>query len=93
MKLYDAIKASPVGCATRPETDEFVRTRRHETGDPNLALMDQGVVKAFRTHGDFAWQRRPIREAHHFEDWEPATSRLSPTRWDTEEVEGPCPRH
>lgn len=94
MRLFDAIEASPVGCATRADTDEFVRVRTHESGDPNVALNDKGLVKAFRTHGDFAWQRRSIREAAHFEDWEPAKNRLAPTRWTLEwGGEGPCPRH
>jgi len=76
MKLFDAIKQSPVKMAFREEG-----TVEH----PNVVLVENGFVdpKAFQANDHFAWERRKLSVAKTFDDWKPAKYR----RWPFEESE------
>lgn len=71
MKLFDAIRQSPVAMAVRtPSYREEVMV--------NVVLMDGTVPKAFDAPGDVAWTRRLLAFAKEHDDWEPAKRREWP---------------
>lgn len=70
MKLFDALRASPVGCAMRdPCWDHLL---------PNVALLDGDKPKAFRAPGNHGWERRSLRGAMRRTDWWPSSTREYP---------------
>lgn len=79
MKLFEAIKASPVKAAIRHLRD---LGQGHDGREPNIVLMDEkhkpSLPKAFRSLEDYAWERRPLAEAKRLTDWAPAENRFSP---------------
>lgn len=72
MKLFDAVNTSPSGIATRELTDN---KEDYDGDEPNIVLIDNGhrppKIKAFRAIENVAWERRPLKKAKKFEDWEP----------------------
>ena len=78
MKLFDAIKASPVSTATRQTGDGH----RREGKEPNIVIMDERhtppLPKVFRAVENFAWERRSLKEAKTLLDWAPASNRGCP---------------
>jgi hypothetical protein len=71
VKLFDAIKQSPVDTAVRQPCDGA----RQGCAEPNLAIKDGSRFKAFRVVHNYGWERRPLRVAAALTDWRPSEVR------------------